>query len=281
MTKYDNVAIADLRKLEKLSIKEDKAALDLSFLRNCQSLNVFPKFVCFNLPNVSQLDTIAIRKRLLRSATSKRLKEHRKLTIAKEKLIGWLKERLNRLDFYILQKSLCGTIKKNRRKLASVHEKKLQNLTRNTVLPFSADDVVTNLSAYSPTDEELDILRFGLSHTIYPPKVNKSDVYVAFEQIHYLTSKKIKNKNLSGQLASELSHLCHSYVSSYQPSLGDLKKYKVLKNLRKNKDIVLLKPDKGNGVVILDHGDYDLGIQNITQDRSKSKPLSQDPTLQR
>ena len=30
--KYDNVAIADLRKLEKLSIKEDKAARDLSFL---------------------------------------------------------------------------------------------------------------------------------------------------------------------------------------------------------------------------------------------------------
>ena len=30
--KYDNVAFADLRKLEKLSIKEDKAARDLSFL---------------------------------------------------------------------------------------------------------------------------------------------------------------------------------------------------------------------------------------------------------
>ena len=115
--KYDNVAIADLRKLEKLSIKEDKAALDLSFLRNCQSLNVFPNFVCFNLPNVSQLDTIAIRKRFLRSATSKRSKEHRRLTIAKEKHIGWLKERLNGLDFYILQKSLCGTIKENTRKL--------------------------------------------------------------------------------------------------------------------------------------------------------------------
>ena len=50
---------------------------------------------------------------------------------------------------------------------------------------------------------------------------------------------------------------------------------------RKNKDIVLLKPDKENGVVILDRRDYDLGIQNIIQDSSKFKPLSQDPTLQR
>ena len=150
---------------------------------------------------------------------------HRQL---KEKLIGWLKERLNRLDFYILQKSLCGTIKKNARELASVHEKKLQNLTHNTVLSFSADDVVTNLSAYWPTDE-VDILKFGLLHSIYPPRINKSDVYVAFEQIHFLASKKIKNKNLSGQLTSELSQLCHSHVSSYRPSLRDLKKHKVLK----------------------------------------------------
>ena len=42
-----------------------------------------------------------------------------------------------------------------------------------------------------------------------------------------------------------------------------------------------MKPDKGNGVVILDRSDYDLGIQNIIQDRSKFKPQSQDPTLQR
>ena len=110
----------------------------------------------------------AIHKRLLRSATSKRSKEHRKLTIAKEKLIGWLKERLNGLDFYILQKSLCGTIKKNTLKLASVHEKKLQNLTRNTVLcaSFLGRWRVTSLSPYSLTDEELDILKFSLLRSI-------------------------------------------------------------------------------------------------------------------
>lgn len=53
------------------------------------------------------------------------------------------------------------------------------------------------------------------------------------------------------------------------------------KNLRKNKDIVILQPDKGNGVVVFDRTAYDRGILKIINDTSKFKPLSNDPTLNR
>ena len=46
-------------------------------------------------------------------------------------------------------------------------------------------------------------------------------------------------------------------------------------------DIVILQPDKGNGVVILHRTAYDRGIPNIINDTSKFKPLSHDPTLVR
>ena len=42
-----------LRKYEKLKIKIRKAELDLTFLTNCQTLNCYPKFLTFNLPNVT------------------------------------------------------------------------------------------------------------------------------------------------------------------------------------------------------------------------------------
>ena len=82
--KYHDVDIAVLRKLEKITIKQRKADLDIKFLRNCQLLNVFPKFLCFKLPNVGHTDTIAIRKRLLKSAINKRSKEHRKLSLSRK-----------------------------------------------------------------------------------------------------------------------------------------------------------------------------------------------------
>ena len=78
--KYDGrLKLSQLRKLEKISTKTKKAELDMSFLESCQLFNVFPKFICFELPNVDGYDVYAIRKRLLKSAIRKRCKEKRRL----------------------------------------------------------------------------------------------------------------------------------------------------------------------------------------------------------
>ena len=54
--------------------------------------------------------------------------------------------------------------------------------------------------------------------------------------------------------------------------------HRILKNLRKKKDITITKPDKGNGVVILDWKFFDNTIQEIISDTSKFKKLNGDPT---
>ena len=55
--------------------------------------------------------------------------------------------------------------------------------------------------------------------------------------------------------------------------------HRVLQNLRKNKDIVITKPDKGNGVVMLDWKLYNNTIQKIIADTSKFKKLNEDHTI--
>ena len=69
--KYDGLDIVDLRKTEKLHLKLKKAELDINFLTNCQHLNVFPKFLCFRLPNIDQHERTLIRKKLLKQAVYK------------------------------------------------------------------------------------------------------------------------------------------------------------------------------------------------------------------
>ena len=49
--------------------------------------------------------------------------------------------------------------------------------------------------------------------------------------------------------------------------------------LEKNKDIVIMKPDKRNGVVILYQKLYDNVVQEIISDTSKFKKLNEDSTL--
>ena len=76
-------------------------------------------------------------------------------------------------------------------------------------------------------------------------------------------------------------YLANSYFYNYKPSPRILRQHRVLRNLRKNKDIVITKPDKGNGVVILDRKLYNNAIEEIISDSSKFEKLNEDPTLKR
>ena len=78
-----------------------------------------------------------------------------------------------------------------------------------------------------------------------------------------------------------LSYLANFYFYNYKPSPRILRQHRVLRNLRKNKDIVIAKPDKGNGVVILYRKLYDNAIQELISDTSKFEKLNEDPTLKR
>ena len=65
--KYGNVTVKDFRNDEKLEYKKNKLKLDNDFLNNCKQLGVYPKFLIFKLPNVSNKDALSIHKRLNKS----------------------------------------------------------------------------------------------------------------------------------------------------------------------------------------------------------------------
>ncbi|XP_046848088.1 uncharacterized protein LOC124441666 [Xenia sp. Carnegie-2017] len=259
-------SLSDFRNYEKLTTKKRKAELDVAFLKDCNSLGVFPKFLCFPLPNVDNRDTYHIRKRLLRTAITKRSKELRTLDRDLTNKTEEIKSFLNPIDWHILNKALKKNVDKQLNKIFSTHRKKLNNLTKNKAIPFTHKDTVTNLSSVKLSEDELNALKNGLNFSIKPPKIHSSDILATFERIHYsLRNKLIKQEDYS-ILKTELGHLAHTYVTSYHPTPKDLKKHKILRNIRNNDKIIVLKPDKGNGVVIMDR---------------QFKPLDHDPTISR
>ena len=68
--------------------------------------------------------------------------------------------------------------------IAKRHENKLSNLTRNKILQFTPDDVITNLSLYKISHEEANILKYGLGNSIPPERLCCTDVFVYFDLIH-------------------------------------------------------------------------------------------------
>ena len=74
--------------------------------------------------------------------------------------------------------------------------------------------------------------------------VNKTDVLTYFDFILRTINKNLKMKT-SGQLKAKLSNLANSDINNYRPSKHAIKKYGILKRLRKNNNIVILRPYKG------------------------------------
>ena len=68
---------------------------------------------------------------------------------------------------------------------------------------------------------------------------------------------------------------------NYKPSKNSLRKHQILKKLKSNSNIVITRPDKGSGVVIIDRQIYDQSIQNLFSDRNKFRILKKDPTIYR
>ena len=279
--KYEEISLQELRKYEKLRVKINKARLDITFLKNCQTFNVTPKFLIFKLPPQHNGDIKFIQKHLLKSAILRRNKEMVKLEIDLQRTTQNIRSNLSALDFYILQSATRKNVLATEKHLIRKHEKKLQNLTKNRVTPFKSEDTIINRSSYKCTKEELDILKHGLDYAIPPRFVNKTDVYATFEVIYRVLKKDLKHEKDSGEIKSQLSYLASSYVNGYKPTKNTLEKHKILKKLRTNKDIIITRPDKGNGIVILDRKEYINMMHDIIKDTTKFKLLNNDMTLSR
>ena len=279
--KHDEVNVTHLRRYEQLHVKVSKVQLDIQFLENCQLFQVTPNFIQHNVHGIHKNNVDTLQKYALKAEVNRHRKRKIKLEKELADVTSFLQNRLTGLDFWLLRKSTRKNVSKNEKKCFATHEKKLRNLTKNHYLPFHHDDVITNRSSYVCTDEENELLKNGLQHAIPPRFIRKTDIYATFDTIHRVMKKNLESETKSVELKSQLSLLASTYISSYKVSAKTLNKHKILKKLQTNKDIVISRPDKGNGVIILDKSEYLKMVYEIVNDPNKFKKLDCDKTLKR
>ena len=147
------------------------------------------------------------------------------------------------------------------------------------MLPFTPAETVLNLSGTRLSDDELEILKYGLKHFTEPLHINKTDVLTTFDFIHRSMSKDLKHEKDVGEAKAKKSYLANNNVNTYKPLKNTLCEHKIIKILRNNKDILITKPDKGNGVIIVNRAIYMSSLYEIINDTSKFLKLPSDPTI--
>ena len=130
------------------------------------------------------------------------------------------------------------------------------------------ENIVPNFSSYKWTPEEEHALSFSLDDHI-PTKQNDIKIKTEFESFYYqiLKYKNQLDQQRQYELKSKIRRTCENYSRIKDP----YKYQNIIDNISRNKDIILIKQDKGRGVAILDKKDYIEKCINILDSKQFKK----------
>lgn len=289
INRYGQLVLRTFRSLEKISFKIKKCESDFQFLNTCQHYEVYPKFVQFKVNSINFNRTVQYQRcqlQILKHEIQNQATRLRDLKTERERLKTGLASQVSYIDLLSLQQKIAVNVEKRIQIVHDRHKRKLRNLGIDESKTVDTDKVVYNLSSKVISDRQTKLLSLGLSFGIPFAKIEYTKFFTKFEVICHTLNK--INESCSGmyndslrsvyQRISNLANTSYSIlkkqtVSSPVFCRGDLRELKLLKN---DPSIIITKPDKGRGAVILDKAEYINKIDTILSDRSKFALLKDD-----
>ena len=145
---------------------------------------------------------------------------------------------------------------RRQQKIVETHQRKMDKLLVDKAVregtTRNPNKLITNLTEIELTKEEIEVLTLGLNHGV-ALRPREEDILPAIEGLY----SRIKDNNLikSGYMAPErVKNALRSFAWNLidledRHFFNDSKKTRIIKSLRKR--AVILKPDKGQGIVLL------------------------------
>ena len=121
------------------------------------------------------------------------------------------------------------------------------------------------------------MLSHGLNFELLPRYLRKEEIFAEFEslwaQLLHHSATSVKQRTALKARPADLAHLyCYNAIDSRDFTMHK-ECFCAINSLRKNDDIVITKPDKSSGVVLLNKSDYVDKLNNKIHDQSIFKRL--------
>ena len=287
--RYGRPVLLNFRKYEKLNLKLERLNCDLEFLFHCKAFNILPKFLHFKLYR-KDLQNSKLHQswqhKLLNIEINSKKKQIKKIRTLHDDMFANLSHTLSRLDTVCLKSIVETNTEKVTKKIKDTHNRKLNNLgILNKLKPLDPSKVIFNYSSYRLSSKESNLLALGLNFKLPVFKLNYFRYFLSFEKLFEVLDKiPIYNpREIPNVLSDSLKIIANKYFYNFKShkvfspfiSKDDLK---VLRNLSKNDSIIISRPDKGIGVVLLDRPHYSEKMTSVLNDHTKfTHLLSADP----
>ena len=272
--KYDGSVLRTYRRLESSTKKWKKAQLDHDFLLYCKMSDIVPNFVKFKLYRSSLYHSDFYKsstRALLDLEINLKVKAIGRLSSSVTSLTTALYGSLSFVDGAYIKVLLGRCIGKYVSDISKVHERKLLKLGIHQPKFVSPKDVIFNFSDHQLSPKEEFLLSLGLDFCLPNYKPNFAKFFLPFELFYnYIRSLPHHNDlEKTQQFLHNVAHKAYSNNSSNWFPFFKQADFDILKKLSKNKDLVVCRPDKGKGIVLLNRNDYVQKMENILSDNSK------------
>ena len=285
--RYGRPVLTLYRCLERQDFRVRKVQCDLHFLHCCQSQNLIPNFLKFKLANRQLQHSRSYRncqRDFLACEIRNKTRALRNCRTRRDELSTQLRAAVSFIDFNHLNNLIENVNCKTMSRTEFVQRRKLRNLGYVYDSNIPPDNVIFNFSNVVLTDVEKSALSKGLQFVFPVRRLNFINHFLQFEKLFKNLSSTTIYDPLNKGFAffkQSLSHLAHSSFYSFNPFCviqpSQKEAIHAIKNLAANNDLVISKPDKGNGVVLLNKATYVDKMNDVLLDRTKFTPITTDP----
>ena len=238
-----------------------KVTADIKFIELCKVEKIIPKFTKVNcsIKSGGRKLKLRIARLVMESEIQSKHLEKKKLKKELQSICIQLKSVLGLFLYNALLHKVSFAVKTRQKAILKRHEKKLIKFRKNqNIVPENhktsfAKCMVHNFSSYDLSDEEITALFYGLD-THIPTNTDNNTIATEFELFSQNVLRDILDipESEISKIETKLRNTCEKYSK-----VKVLYRHrKIVLELSKNKNIVILKQDKGRGVVVMDKHKY-------------------------
>ena len=236
------------RRLEQRSQKQISCDTAIEFLKLCQNFGLTPTFARVDGTKTAKWKRSAktFEENVVAEELRQKVKRRNELAEESNATYEEIHRECSVLRIACILKTIAALRKEQYSRLMNNHTKKISRLLckENDI-----DEHINNLSSYRLSFFQKLALCRGLDFA-FPQRLSPMEVKVAFEKAFWKLEPQLSeaNKELA---AATLRSIALSYVKQKGPT-PPKSMLRAIGQLKKNEDIIITRPDKGSGVVLMD-----------------------------
>ena len=241
------------RSLEKCSKRLTKCEGAIEFLRLCLNFGVTPTFAQVERSRARKWKKSSenYQKAVMEEELRSKLTQLKHLREEVQNAFKDVREECSFLRFVTIVRTLSILRNKQYIQMMKCHVNMLSCLISKK---FDVNEHINNMSSYRLSFFEKLILCRGFKFSL-PQKVSPIEIQASVEKAYWRKEPLLHDADEKELASSTLRSIALNYTQRTSPNPPKAP-VKALNRLKKRDDIVITKPDKGSGVVVMDKPEY-------------------------